>query len=155
MSLVAPNKTCLYKPAGSSRPKQRGRTVNLHPFRVWLRGKRQHIRKLKLRHILALYEGNISMSAAYRAAVAEGLRGKRHNDTRYETFWALINWELPDTMLQRIWGVWRGNLRHRRLRMNLGAARFNLRYCKLDSEFRQAVAREKRRAAHYCGPRPR
>src|SRR5690348_7847765 len=93
-------------------------------FRRWLRKHRRVARETPLRALLDRYAPGISPSAAYRAAVAEGVRGLRSYRTRYAGFWNLINWELPDSVLESIWGVARGNLRQRRLRTAKGSPLF-------------------------------
>jgi hypothetical protein len=105
--------------------------------------------------LLRRYGQPISLPSAYRIAVAEGLRGARRNRSRYDQFWKLVDWELPDGVLERIWGVWRGNLRNRRLRTDAGSASFSAGVDHADRRFREAVARQIRAAVKYHGPRPR
>jgi hypothetical protein len=126
-----------------------------HAFRMWLRKNRRAVRKLELPEMLARYGGDISVSAAYRAAIAEGLRGKRCNGTRYAPFWATINWRLPDSVLSAIWGVMRGNIRQRRVRLGVGDATYDGRLDMKNPAYLEEVDREKRRARRFEGPRPR
>src|SRR5688500_7786694 len=120
MTVVAIDSCPAPEASQSARPAKFGRTLKQAAFRSWLRHRRRAIKKLELREMLALYDGDISVSAAYRAAVAEGLLGQRQNHTRYARFWDTINWRLPDSVLSAAWGVMRGNIRHRRVRLGVG-----------------------------------
>src|SRR5690242_4400915 len=95
-----------------------------HRFRSWLVGQR-FAPDMTLRLLMEKFGRPISVSSAYRIAVTVGLRGRRRNRTRYQGFWDAINWELPDSTLSRIWGVTRGNLRQRRVRLAAGPPRFD------------------------------
>lgn len=110
---------------------------------------------MELPALLRRYGGLISTSAAYRAALAEGVRGKRRNNTRYEGFWRTINWVLPDSVLSNVWGVSRGNLRQRRVRLGVGDPAYDARFDFTKASFLDVVAFEVQRAAAYTGPRPR
>lgn len=105
--------------------------------------------------IIALYSGDISMSAAYRVAVTEGMKGNRKYRTKYGRFWSTINWRLPDNTLSVIWGVMRGNIRQRRLRLGVGGAVYSARRDTKDPNYKQEVAKEQRLANSFVGPRPR
>src|SRR5688572_26396631 len=111
-------------------------------------------RKLPFRALLRRYGRTISFAAAYRIAVAERVAGVRRNHTQYAHFWQKVNWELPDSVLERVWGVTRGNLRQRRLRMGMGRPAFLLPADTTNARYRLALARERRRARSYHGPRP-
>ncbi len=123
-------------------------------FRGWLRNNHELALALPLPVLVRRYGRDISMSSAYRVALAEGVRGSRRNATRYAAFWKMINWDLPDSVLSTIWGVGRGNLRTRRVRLQLGSPRFDARCFPTSHSYHEAVSREKRRASHYRGPRP-
>jgi hypothetical protein len=123
-------------------------------FRQWLRKHRQLARETPLRVLLNRYARDISSSAAYRAAVDEGVRGLRSYRTRYAGFWNLINWELPDGVLESIWGVARGNLRQRRLRTAMASPLFVASTDACDPRFIDAIRREKQLERRYDGPRP-
>ena len=97
----------------------------------------------------------ISWSSAYRVARRLGVRGKYRNRSRYDGFWAVVNWRLPDGTLSEVWGTLRGNLRQRRLRMNAGPPRWRAYHDADDADFRHAVLVERRKAARFRGPRPR
>jgi DNA adenine methylase len=62
-----------------------------------------------------------------------------------------INWDLPDRVLHRVWGVSRQTLRQRRARTGIGPARFDANEWLEDPEFIRAIVREQRRAARDCG----
>lgn len=123
-------------------------------FRAWLTGHRLLACNFPISALAQLAGVSISASAAYRLAVAEGLRGERFNRTRYAQFWSTVNWQLPDTDLSRIWGVSRQNLRARRARLGVGRPRWRLPGAANDLAYRRAVAREQRRSRSYRGPRP-
>lgn len=123
-------------------------------FQTWLL---RHCRQAAVTPMPALlkrYGGGITVSSAYRLALKAGLRGRRRNRTRYTAFWMFVNWELPDSVLERVWKVARGNLRQRRLRLGVGPPVFRTRYDHADRRFLTAVAREEQRARDYTGPRP-
>jgi hypothetical protein len=124
-------------------------------FRKWLRDHRRQAADMSLSRLVRCFNSPISLSAAYRVALAAGLRGKRRNRTRYEQFWSLIDWSLPDSVLSDVWGVKRGNLRQRRVRLGIDAPRFNVLRDFRSAQFVKAVSDERRRAAEYAGPRPR
>src|SRR4051812_21249754 len=107
---------------GSSKLCEDSRQSNRSQFQQWLHRHRALVLTTPLPAVLRRFGHNITLSSAYRVAVAEGLRGRRRNDTRYVEFWNTINWALPDNTLHRIWGVTRGNLRQRRLRIGAGSA---------------------------------
>jgi hypothetical protein len=123
-------------------------------FQRWLRRNRRIAKTSPLPVLLRQYDFAMSLPSAYRIAVAEGIRGHRFNQTRYAAFWETINWDLPDSVLHAIWGVWRGNLRQRRLRIHAGPPRFTVPSARSDPRFIEAVVREKRVARRYDGPRP-
>lgn len=140
-----------------SRVKVRSKSNPKHSrsqFRVWLRSHRTSAKNLSIRELVLGYGQTISMAGAYRVAVAEGLRGARSNWTRYERFWARINWDLPDSVLSAVWGVDRGNLRQRRDRINVGPPRFRLPVARSDPHFVRAVFNERLRSKRYHGARP-
>lgn len=56
----------------------------------------------------------ISKSAAYRVAFFLRVKGERRNQSRYDEFWAKINWGLPDSDIADIWEVDRGNVQSKR-----------------------------------------
>jgi hypothetical protein len=124
-------------------------------FRDWLRVHSDLVANIPFPSAVRLYGKAISVSSAYRLAVEEGLRGARRNRTRYEAFWSIIDWRLPDTSLARIWGVARGNLRQRRLRVRAGLPRFCAKAHSDNARYRIAIAKEEERARSYSGPRPR
>src|SRR4051812_45638364 len=84
-----PRMACEWPQTGSARRRREARQA----FRRWLRHHRRLAAVMELPALLRRYRGRISVSAAYRAALAEGVRGKRRNNTRYETFWRAINWD--------------------------------------------------------------
>jgi hypothetical protein len=123
-------------------------------FRKWLRKHRRLARTLTLSAPIHEFGEPISTPAAYRAALAEGLRGRRRYATRFTRFWQSINWSLPDTVLERVWGVARQNLRQRRRRQHVGPPRWRLPDHAGNPEFEAALNREARFAASRRGPRP-
>jgi hypothetical protein len=124
-------------------------------FRDWLRRHRSTARKHPFSHLLASFDGSISKSSAYRAALMEGLRGQRLNKTRYAEFWATINWDLPDSVLSRVWAVKRGNLRQRRNRLQVGPPQFRALDISRDTVLRGLINQECKHARNFSGPRPR
>ena len=124
-------------------------------FRQWLCHNRRRARKTPLPKLMTDFQGRISQSSAYRAAMKEGVRGQRHNYSRYGEFWRLIDWALPDLSLEQIWGVSRQNVRHRRVRIGAGAPKFSARAQNWPDEFITAFSREIVKAQKYHGPRPR
>ena len=129
-------------------------TAQRQRFRRWIRLNRCKAKKLPLPVLLTRYGRAISFPSAYRVAVAEGLRGGRLNRTKYAAFWDTINWHLPDGVLAAIWGVFRGNLRQRRLRIGAGSPKFKYPDALFDPRFIKAVFREKQVARRYDGLRP-
>lgn len=123
-------------------------------FREWLHANRARVGKMKVHQMVTLWGEPISRSSAYRAAIAEGLRGLRMNRTRYAAFWNLINWRLPDSVLSAIWGVTRGNIRTRRVRLGVGDAAYDARSVREHSCHRKEVDREMRIASKFNGLRP-
>jgi hypothetical protein len=124
-------------------------------FRQWLRRHRRRAKKTPIPKLMTEFHGRISQSSAYRAAMKEGLRGRRYNSTRYTEFWGIINWALPDHSLEQIWGVSRQNVRHRRVRIGAGEPKFSARGKTWPDEFVRAFEREIEKAQNYHGPRPR
>lgn len=123
-------------------------------FKRWLRKHRRLALSASFPAVVRAHGSGISVAAAYRVAVAVGLRGARRNRTRYARFWTMLNWDLPDGVLSAIWGVAYGNLRQRRVRMGVGAPKFTIRNSASDPTFLDAVRRERRRRSSYTGPRP-
>jgi hypothetical protein len=123
-------------------------------FRSWLRTYQASTCGLTMAAMLQLFGGKLSRPSAYRIARSEGLKGHRRNRTRYERFWSMLNWKLPDTELARIWRVDRGNLRARRVRLGIKASQWRLPRARRDPRYRDALLRELHHAAAYRGPRP-
>ena len=124
-------------------------------FERWLRSNRSMATKMPMRVLLSQYGLQMSKSSAYRIAVRTGLRGRRHNSSRYDDFWALINWALPDNTLEQIWGVSRQNVRHRRVRIGAGEPEFTAHGQTWPDDFISAFNREIEKEQKYHGPRPR
>lgn len=123
-------------------------------FQQWLAANRREVRKMPIREVLAIYGGHISVSAAYRIAVGLGLRGKRRNASRYDKFWATINWRLPDTTLSAIWGVGRGNIRQRRVRLGVDDPSYDGRLDQHHPGFQEETAAELRRFQRFSATIP-
>ncbi|MGE5609923.1 MAG: hypothetical protein ACM359_11765 [Bacillota bacterium] len=123
-------------------------------FQAWVRDHYKGAIGRTVPELVQLFGGRLSKSAAYRIARSEGLKGLRSNRTRYARFWALVNWELPDTDLARVWRVDRGNLRARRARLGIEPSRWRLPSAYANPRYRRMLGREMRRAAMYRGPRP-
>lgn len=94
------------------------------------------------------------MSAAYRAAVRVGLLGKRANRSRYDSFWAQVNWRLPDRVLARVWQLDRSNVRARRLRLGVDRPRWRNSYDLRLRSFESALRSEEIKANRFTGQRP-
>lgn len=88
-------------------------------FRRWIKRHRKLVWQRPFLDLLRLYEGEISLSSAYRVAIHENLRGKRRNKSRYSEFWSAVDWRLPDAALSKIWAVSRTTLRQRRVRLGV------------------------------------
>ncbi len=129
-------------------------TSDREQFEWWLKRHRRLAAVTSIPQIVRLYGGAISRSAAYRVAMKQRVRGKRLNQTRYAPFWGIIDWRLPDTVLESIWGVRRGNVRQRRLRLQVVTPSFDARKDAGKPSFTTAVHREKSKASSYTGPRP-
>jgi hypothetical protein len=140
---------------GTTPPSSRSATASVRAaFAAWLVRHRPDAGALTIKEMVARSKLPISGSAAYRTALAVGLRGKRFNQTRYATFWFNLNWQLPDAILAEVWGVDRGNLRRRRERMRKGPPRFNVDTHSSAEVYLTAVAREQQRARAFRGPKP-
>jgi hypothetical protein len=124
-------------------------------FEKWIGLNRELAAKTPLRILLQQYGPHLSNSAAYRVALRSGLRGNRRNSSRYAEFWATIDWTLPDTILERIWGVARQNLRHRRVRIGAGDPHHSARGPVWSDALQTAIRHELNREKHFHGPRPR
>jgi hypothetical protein len=147
-----------------SRGQKNGATANVtdrvrdgavDSFAMWLRSHRPRAEVTGLPDLVREFGGNISLSSAYRIAVRMGAKGRRHNRSRYDEFWEIVNWDLPDSVLSELWGVARGNLRQRRVRLGKGKCAFNVRNSRHSSDFKRQVQCEEGRARNYDGPRPR
>src|SRR5436190_796025 len=114
-------------------------------FRRWVRRRRRLALIHPLPSLITMSGQVISISSAYRAAVEQGVRGRRRNRSRYDRFWKQINWALPDLVLARIWKTQRQNLRQRRRRLRVGPPRWRLPSADADSAYHRAVQRERRR----------
>lgn len=123
-------------------------------FRKWVRQRQSLAGTLPLDELIRLSRIRISHSAAYRAALLEGARGHRHNQTRLAKFWLQLNWHLPDTALAVVWGVDRANLRARRVRLRVGKPLWKLPSCTSDHSFLAALRLERTRARRFRGDRP-
>lgn len=123
-------------------------------FTEWLIRHRHQLRGLSVPDMIRRSAVPISRPAAYRCAMAVGIRGRRFNRTRYAAFWKGLNWDLPDLLLAQIWRVDRGNLRRRRQRLNKGAPRFGVTRGRDEPSLAAAVRREELKSANYDGPRP-
>jgi hypothetical protein len=129
-------------------------TTERERFQRWLLKHRRYVKETGLRTVLKQFEGSITWSSAYRLALTHGLRGGRRNRSRYDRFWNTVNWELPDNVLSIIWGVGRGNMRQRRLRLGVASTCFNARHDRDKPSFQILVQRERERAARFRDPRP-
>jgi hypothetical protein len=78
----------------------------------------------------------------------------RFNRTKYFDFWKIINWSLPDTTLSTIWGVDRGNIRARRVRLHSGSSRWRLKRDAGHPVFLAAIGLEKLKSKKFSGPKP-
>lgn len=138
----------LMVPGNSAQAETRNR------FSQWLQKRGNSEEDIPLRSLIQLSGMPISVSSAYRVAARAGLRGRRRNSTRYGAFWLLVNWDLPDRILTRIWGVSRQTLRQRRLLTGIGAAKLAERGSPLSQASRKAIKKEWRKARRFSGQRP-
>jgi len=123
-------------------------------FARWLQNRNASGVDIALPSLIRLSGVPISVSSAYRVAARAGLRGRRRNSTRYGAFWLRVNWDLPDRILTRIWGVSRQTLRQRRLLTGIGAAKLAERGSPLSQASRKAIKKEWRKAERFSGQRP-
>jgi hypothetical protein len=123
-------------------------------FRRWLMPRREQVRGMSVPEVMRVFGRPVNWSAAYRVMIEAGLKGNRRNRSRYETFWAALNWHLPDLVLANVWKVDRGNLQKRRTRLNLPAPRWRLHRHAGNPFLEAAIQEEKRKARRFRGPRP-
>jgi hypothetical protein len=81
-------------------------------------------------------------------------REGRSYQTRYQTFWQTVNWNLPDGVLGVVWQVDRGNIRARRVRSQKGPPRWWLNRDHGNPVFLAALALEKLKSKKFNSPRP-
>src|SRR5688572_13318459 len=104
-------------------------------FQRWLSPRQSEFAGRSTKQITSAFGQPISASSAYRGCQELGLRGQRTNRTRYATFWSIINWSLPTSVLARIWNVDYGNLLARRRRLKVRPPRWRADYDASDPVF--------------------
>jgi hypothetical protein len=96
----------------------------------------------------------ISSSTAYRVAKNLGVKGKDTKTTKYQEFWETINWELPDLDLSRIWNVDRGNIRQKRVFLEMHPPVWHKTVDSEDKEYKKALRKERKKAKQFAGHVP-
>lgn len=123
-------------------------------FSKWAKANRQFVMQSPIHEVVKEYGRRASRSGAYSACLRLGLRGKRINSTRYAKFWASLNWNLPDTILSKVWRTNRGNLRARRKRLCLPHPAWRLHHDRNCPEFLAALGKELERSRRFNEKRP-
>jgi len=129
-------------------------SVHTKSFRKWLAKQPAELLQCSVPEMVRSFGGQVSWSGAYRSAAELGLKSVRRNYSRYDEFWSLLNWKLPDLVLGRIWCVHRSNVRARRIRLKLAAALWELPRDSRRMSFQCAVREEMNKSCEFSGPRP-